>query len=116
MSILKRELRLSRAACVARRSSVAHFASRSWWFEQHARDAIRVRDRANMICRWEEILVAVLDPNFRIQIERDHAADFAENFQKFPGGHVIAIRIGRDPKLRDSFFPLIGLTSAINRL
>lgn len=67
-----------------------------------------------MICRWKEILVAIFDAYFCIEVHRYHAAHFVEDLQKLRGGHVAIIRISWHPKLHDGLVPLVYLAAAIH--
>jgi len=68
-----------------------------------------------VIIRWKEILVAVLEPNFRGRIDVDHRTDFFVNAQKFSRGHErLAGLIGRHPELHDGFIPAVLLPTAVN--
>ena len=68
-----------------------------------------------MIIRWKEILVAVLEPNFRGRIDVDHRTDSFVNAQKLTCGHeCFAGLIIRHPQLHDGFILAVLLSTAVN--
>jgi hypothetical protein len=46
-------------------------AAGAWRFEQHTGHGVIAGHRTNVIRRWKEISVAILNPNFGITIKRD---------------------------------------------
>ena len=75
-----RRRRTTRICCrQSRDTAIARLARCVWWLKQHTGGGLIVRDRTNVICRWKEIIVALLNTNFGIEIERNHPVHFVEN-------------------------------------
>src|SRR4029453_14023322 len=75
-----RRRRTTRICCrQSRDTAIARLARCVWWLKQHTGGGLIGGDGRTVICRWKEIIVAVLNTNFGIEIERNHPVHFVEN-------------------------------------
>ena len=98
------------------RRAIPRFASSSRRFKNDPKYVVTLSDVFCVICGWEEILIAVLNSNFRIFIDRNQFTDLVINADELPSRHVVIVRARRYPKLQDSFIPSVLLPATINRV
>jgi hypothetical protein len=96
-------------------SAVSRLTGRSGRLQEKPNRCLVLTPISDVICRWEEIFIAVLNPDLSLFIDRNQPPHLIVDAQKLVAFHVSILRIFRHPQLEDSFIPTVRFAAAINR-